>query len=566
MLVCPKPTTHLHKFRQGNHRMYVADLSQCVVLEIDNIVWEILDLCPSFSSEEIVEKLGKKYSSELVIDALKSLATLEQRGLLFSNLESSISSFGAEASGKMKILVLQRSPYAEDITFAAGGVSVVHHNLIKSLEAHASLDVVGDRDERFNGSVQGIRFQFNDMSARLKLMQRGYDGVLLESHPATWFLPLLHYMDAPFVVPLHAARGHNGEGINAGLLWYAAMRPFDAFLVPTNSVRDLYGRFVSDTDIFHTIPYGVDHNKFHPLDKQEAKNEIAKMLNAPQIASSLVVGFFSRFQPEKGAGIYIEIAKRLPNACFLMTAPTLNFYEHQQLPSNLICAPQQPRDQLARLINAFDVYCFPSMVGEETFGLALLETMACGIPPVVPKLDGLPEVVGDAGIIVPAQAHDDEIGSFAGMVSPDVMAEAVYTLLTDEKARLALGQKARERALTFTWDKTAQKVIALFRRLKGIQQLENGYKRHFAISFVPYLNNRRKQIESRAILNNITLQKERPLMWDRYAQSIAEGLSLTLLRRHTRHEVEAVLHHLYGQERAEVILEKIFGFEDAVNG
>ena len=302
------------------------------------------------------------------------------------------------------------------------------------------------------------------------------------------------------------------------------------------------------------------------MDKQEAKDEIAKMLNKPQIATSPVVGFFSRFQPEKGAGIYIKIAKRLPHACFLMTAPTLNFYEHQQLPPNLICAPQQPRDQLARLINAFDVYCFPSMVGEETFGLALLETMACGVPPVVPRLDGLPEVVGDAGVIVPAQVYDHEIGSFAGRVSPDVMAEAVNTLLTDEETRLALGQKARERALTFTWDKTAQKVIGLFRKLKRIQQLENGYKRHFAISFAPYLNSRRRQIESRAILNNITLQKERPLMKDRYAQSIAEGLSLALLKKHSRHEVEAVLHHLYGQDRAEAILEKVLGFQEATSG
>lgn len=565
MLVCPKSTTHLHKFQQGN-RMYVADLSQCLVLEIDNIVWEILDLCPSFSSEEIVEKLRKKYSSELVIDAFKSLATLDQRGLLFSNLDSGVSSFGTEASEKMKILVLQRSPYPQDITLAAGGVSVVHHNLIKSLETYAALDVVGERDEKFNENVQGIRYQFNDMSSRLKLMQRGYDGVLLESHPSTWFLSLLHYMDAPFVVPLHAARGHNGEGINAGLLWYAAMRPFDAFWVPTNSVQQLYSRFVFDTDIFHTIPYGVDPNRFQPLDKQKAKNEIAKRLNAPQIASLPVVGFFSRCQPEKGAGIYIKIANLLPHACFLMTAPTLNFYEHQQLPPNLIYAPQQPRDELARLINAFDVYCFPSMVGEETFGLALLETMACGVPPVVPRLDGLPEVVGDAGLIVPALAYEHEIGSFAGTVSPQKMADAVNTLLTDEETRLALGQKARERALTFTWDKTARDVIALFRKLKRIQALENRYKRHFAISFTPYLNNRRRRIESRAILNNITRQNERPLMEERYAQSIGEGLSLTLLRRHTPHEVEAVLHHLYGEEKAKAILEKVLGFQEATSG
>ena len=565
MLVCPKSTTHLHKFQQGD-RLYVADLSQCLVLGIDNITWEILDLCSSFSSEEIIERLERKYNRDLVIEALNTLSTMEQRGVLFSNLKRNITSQVTETTSQLKILVLQNGPYAADITKATGGVSVAHHNLVKALEAHAFLDVIGERDEKFNENVQGIRFQRNDKSAFLKLMGGNYDAVLLGSHQDTQFLSLLRYIDAPFVVPIYSARGHNGDVINAGLLWYAAMRPFDAFLVPTNSVSELYGRFVYNKDVFQTISLGVDSNQFHPFDKQRAKTEIAKRLNKPEIATSPVVGFFSRFQPEKGAGIYIKIARRLPHVCFLLTAPTLNIYAHQQLPPNLICAPQQPRDELARFLSAFDVYCFPSMVGEETFGLALLETMACGVPPVVPCLDGLPEVVGDAGLIVPALAYEHEIGSFAGTVSPSTMADAINSLLIDEKARVALGQKARERALTFTWDKTAQNLIALFRRLKQTQQLENEYKRDFAISFTPYLNNRRRQIERQAILSNITDQRERPLMKDRYAHSIEEGLSLALLRKHSRHEVEAVLHHLYGQERTETILEKIFGFQEAVNG
>lgn len=565
MLVCPKSTTHLYKFRQGD-RLFVADLSQCVVLEIDNIVWDILDLCPTGSSEEIREQLGEKYDPVSVDTALNSLLTLEERGLLFSNLDSSRAPRQTQSMQKMKLLVLQMGPYGPDVTRATGGGSVAHHNLVKALQSYASLDVVGDRDEKFNENVQGIRFQFNDRASVLKLMRNNYDGVLLESHQNRQFLSLLRQMDAPFVVPIYSARGHNGDGINTGLLWYAAMRPYDAFLVPTDSVRELYSRFVFDTDVFHTLPLGVDHKKFYPLDKQKAKNEIAKMLNAPEIVSSPVVGFFSRFQPEKGAGIYIQIAKRLPNACFLLTAPTLNFYEHQQLPPNLIYAPQQPRDELARLINAFDVYCFPSMVGEETFGLALLETMACGVPPVVPRLDGLPEVVGDAGLIVPADTYENEIGSFAGSVSPDRMADAINTLLTDGKKRLALGQKARERALTFTWDNTARNMIALFRKRKRIQHLENGYKRNFAISFAPYFNTRRRQIEQRAILNNITELKERPLMKERYAQSIAEGLSLALLRKHGKREVEAVLHHLYGEEKSAAILKKVWGFQEATSG
>ena len=52
-------------------------------------------------------------------------------------------------------------------------------------------------------------------------------------------------------------------------------------------------------------------------------------------------------------------------------------------------------------------------------------------------------------------------------------------------------------------------------------------------------------------------------MKDRYAQPLAEGLSLALLRKHSRHEVEAVLHHLYGTERAAAILEKVLGFQGA---
>ncbi len=121
MLVCPKSTDHLHKFRQDS-RMYVADLSQCLVLEIDNIVWEILDLCPSFSSEEIIERLGEKYDSDLVIEALDSLATMETRGLLFSNFESGSPALGSKADEKLKILVLQRSRYATDLTLATGSV------------------------------------------------------------------------------------------------------------------------------------------------------------------------------------------------------------------------------------------------------------------------------------------------------------------------------------------------------------------------------------------------------------------------------------------------------------
>ena len=560
MLQLPKMLQNVHKFRHGD-RMYVTDVVQCKVLEIDAITWDILELCASSTSGEIIDSLGEKYSEEEVTEALESLAEVEQSGLLFSDLDKQIST-----TRRLRILVAQGTPYVDDLTLVAGGVRVAHTHLIKALLPYADVEVMNDVDKLFDDGVQGIAFRPEDRASLLKLIRRKYDGVLLQKHTDTAFLPLLRYIDAPFVVPIYSIRGHNGESINSVLRWYSAMRAVDAFLTPTKSVKDFYLSFASDADTFQTILLGVDLDHFKPMDKQTAKHEVAEMLNKPEIADSPTVGFLSRFQPEKGAGIYIKIAELLPEVYFLVTAPTLNFYEQQRFPPNLIYLSQQPRDQLPYIFNAFDVYCLPSMVGEETFGLAVLEAMACGIPPVVPRLDGLPEVVGDAGVIVLASEYRDEIGSFAGTVCPVAMSEAINGLLNDEDRRLKLGEKAAQRARNFTWDATATHLIALLERQAKIQRLTTRHRREFPISFASYLDGNQKGVEYKAILSNVTNLKERPLMLDGYVQTVEEGLALSLLNKgHGAHEVEAVLQHLCDETKAESVLEKVLGFQQATS-
>ncbi len=564
MLQLPKTLHNVHKFRHGD-RMYVTDVVQCKVLEIDAITWDILELCTSFTSDEIIDKLGGKYSQEEVIAALESLAEVEQSGLLFSDLDKRISTTTV-ADRRLRILVVQGNPYVDDLTLVAGGVRVAHTHLVKSLLSYADVEVMNDTDKLFDDGVQGIVFRPEDKASLLKLIQRKYDGVLLQKHTDTSFVPLLRYINAPFVVPIYSLRGHNGESINSALHWYSAMRGFDAFLTPTESVKDFYLSFASDADTFQTILLGVDLDLFKPMDKHAAKHEVAQMLNKPELIDSPTVGFLSRFQPEKGAGIYIKIAELLPEARFLVTAPTLNFYEQQRLPPNLIYLSQQPRDRLSYILNAFDIYCLPSMVGEETFGLAVLEAMACGVPPVVPRFDGLPEVVGDAGVIVPASEYPDEIGSFAGTVCPFAMSEAVNGLLNDKDRRLKLGEKAAQRARNFTWDATATNFVALLEKLTKIQKLTTRHRREFPISFAPYLDQSQRRVGYRAVLSNVTNLKERPLMFDGYVQTVDEGLALSLMNKgHGIHEVEAVLQHLCGETKAKSVLEKVLGFQQATS-
>ena len=354
--------------------------------------------------------------------------------------------------------------------------------------------------------------------------------------------------------------------IDSILCTYAAMNELDAFITPTHSIKDFYAQHVLDVDCFHVIPNGVDSDLFRPMDKAQARCQVAEMLKRPEIKNKKIVGFFGRFQPEKGAGIFIKIAKMLPDVLFFVVAPTLHAYQLQKLPPNLIYIGEQPpREMLPLYLNTFDVHCFPSIVGEEAFGNAVLETMACGVPPVVTNFAGLPEVVSDAGRVVACQIFEQDIGSFAGYVEPEALSEAIQELLNDDIRRMELGKQARERALEFKWDITAKKLVTLYESLKRKKQFSS--RTRFKTSFVPsydFLDNR---LQCQSILTNITDQhNQQPLMHSSYHQDWKATLALTLLERHTVHEVEAVLMHIVKDRHSVAnILNRVNGFTQATS-
>ena len=100
----------------------------------------------------------------------------------------------------------------------------------------------------------------------------------------------------------------------------------------------------------------------------------------------------------------------------------------------------QPSDvQLAALMAGADAYCLPSLY--EGFGLTVLEAMACGTPVVVSDRGALPEVVGEAGVVVEPESC--------------AVAAALAMLLPDPQRARRLGAAGAERAARFTWERTA---------------------------------------------------------------------------------------------------------------
>ncbi len=96
-----------------------------------------------------------------------------------------------------------------------------------------------------------------------------------------------------------------------------------------------------------------------------------------------------------------------------------------------------------RLFRDCRLFVFPSTY--ESYGIAAAEAMSYGKPVVASDTGGLPEVVGEGGLLVPPK-------------KPGQLAEAIKELLDHDEKRRFLGGRARERAKGFSWDKVARQM------------------------------------------------------------------------------------------------------------
>jgi glycosyltransferase involved in cell wall biosynthesis len=108
-----------------------------------------------------------------------------------------------------------------------------------------------------------------------------------------------------------------------------------------------------------------------------------------------------------------------------------------------------PEDDLPAFFTGAAAFVYPSLF--EGFGLPILEAMACGTPVIASDRAAMPELVGDAGLLV-----DPE----------DVtkLASTLERVLLDRTLADELGQRALERSERYSWRETAQRTLAVYRR------------------------------------------------------------------------------------------------------
>ncbi len=234
--------------------------------------------------------------------------------------------------------------------------------------------------------------------------------------------------------------------------WFYRQSARTADLIITDSEfsrREIVAAYDADANHIKVVPLGVSapfgDSTWHPL---------------PTGVSAPYVLHVGDLHPRRNLLTLIRALGRLPSLAANRAAPMLVLagmdrgerakLEDEARRSRIRIHFAGPADDnaLASLYAGAAVFAYPSRY--EGFGLPLLEAMACGAPVLAAQAGSIPEVVGDAGILVDP---DDETAMAAG----------ISRLIEDADFADRLREAGRRRAKDYTWDRTADLTIDAYR-------------------------------------------------------------------------------------------------------
>ncbi|MCK4330109.1 glycosyltransferase family 4 protein [candidate division WOR-3 bacterium] len=196
---------------------------------------------------------------------------------------------------------------------------------------------------------------------------------------------------------------------------------------------------------YKIIPNGVDINRFNPDVKP-----------LPEFEGRFNILFVGRFEPRKGLRYLLSafhIIKRQVPWARLIVVGSGRFEVPKRYTDDIILRRCVHSSLIPSYYTSADVFCSPA-TGNESFGIVLIEAMACGIPVVASSIAGYRCVI-----------KNGENGILAENRNPQAIASAIIGLARDRITREELGKRGRQFATSFSWDKITNKVEEVYNSL-----------------------------------------------------------------------------------------------------
>jgi glycosyltransferase involved in cell wall biosynthesis len=292
---------------------------------------------------------------------------------------------------------------------------------------------------------------------------------------STLFAPIVKPAPA-LVVHIKTMHAHTApEGVRPlarayrQLSYPRTVKVADAVIINSESLRTEIHKYLEvDPAKLQLIPEAVDHDLFRPGDRDQAAEHVAAKYGVTKpfllFVSSLwrykncggLIRAFAAARTELGDRQLVVVG---PGRDAEYVAELKALADELGIGPDVVWVGGVPLAETAHFYRAADVFVYPSL--NETFGLPILEAMACGCPVVTSDVTAMPETAGGAAVL--ADPRD-----------PQALADALIKACGPANAWLRAAGPAR--AGQFTWAATAERTLAVYRDVHA-RRLARGGRR-----------------------------------------------------------------------------------------
>lgn len=233
---------------------------------------------------------------------------------------------------------------------------------------------------------------------------------------------------------------------------YSAKQSSHIITISQSSKKDIL-KFYEVPESKITVSYpGYNNEVFKPVKDIKVIDSLKEKY---KISGDYII-YIGTIQPRKNLIKLIRALKQIDNCKLVIAGKIKGLGKQGWMNEEILAEPGRlgiedkviftdfvPTEELPILISGAKAFVLPSLW--EGFGIPVVEAMACGTPVIVSNVSSLPEVAGDAGILVDPKSETQ-------------IEQAIRLLISDKKIHDKLSKKSLVQAGKFSWEEMAKKV------------------------------------------------------------------------------------------------------------